>query len=144
MIESKSKAVWDWFYGNEEISRLYFNFSDVQLNNTVITTETSDNAVKEFIDGTKEKVFDFAVVQYKELNTVDVNSSENAEVLTDAETLMNWIDEQESKRNYPKFPPNCVITKVENLQNMPSVSGMDDIYVKYLFSCRINYIERKP
>ena len=58
-----------------------------------------------------------------------------------AEQLMEWIDEQERIRNYPNLP-NCSVMKVENLQNVPAVSGMDDTRAKYLFSCRITYLQK--
>ena len=88
------------------------------------------------------RAYDFSLIQYKPLNTVDVNSDENTDIMFDAEKLMEWIDEQEAKKNYPVFP-GCFVTKVENLQNMPSVAGMDDNHTKYLFSCRITYLQRK-
>ena len=140
--ENKHKAVWNWLYQNEDIKRLYFNFSDIQNGNVAIATSPANAALKTYINGDKLKAYDFALIQYKPLNTVDVNSDENADIMFDAEQLMDWIDEQEKRKNYPVFP-GCFVQKVENLPNMPSVAGMDDIHTKYLFNCRITYLEPK-
>ena len=141
-IDNKHDAVWNWLYQNEQIKRLYFNFSDTETGNTVIATDGGNNKLKEYTDGSILRAYDFALIQYLPLNTVDVNSNENAEVMFDAEQLMEWIDEQNEKRNFPIFK-GCTVTKVENLQNMPNVAGMDDTRAKYLFSCRITYLQRK-
>ena len=142
MDKNKHAAVWNWLYQNEDIKRLYFNFSDAQTGNTTIATSTGNAVLKRYTNGDMMKAYDFALIQYKTLNTVDVNSDENAETMFDAEKLMEWVEEQEEKKNYPYFP-GCVVTKVELLQNMPSIAGMDDSVAKYLFSCRIEYLEPK-
>ena len=140
-VDNKHKAVWNWLYQNEDVKRLYFNFSDVQTGNTTIATSTGNADLKKYLDGTALKAYDFSLIQYQTLNTVDVNSDENADTMFDTERLMAWIEEQERIKNYPVFP-GCFVTKVENLQNMPSVAGMDDARAKYLFSCRITYLEK--
>lgn len=140
--ENKHTAVWDWLYQNEDIKRLYFNFSDTRTGNTTIATGTANAKIKEYTNGDKLKAYDFSLIQYKTLNTVDVNSEENAETMFDAEKLMEWVEEQDEKKNYPRFK-GCVVTKVENMQNMPSLAGMDDATAKYLFSVRITYLEPK-
>ena len=138
--DNKHTAIWNWLYQNEQIKRLYFNFSDVQTGNTVIATSPG-RIIKSYTDGSKMMAYDFAMIQYMNLNTIDVNSEENAETMFDAEQLMEWIDEQERIKNYPVFP-NCSVTKVENLQTVPTVAGMDDTRAKYLFSCRITYLQK--
>ena len=138
--ENKHLAVWDWLMQNEDIKRLYFNFSDTRNGNITIATSPAPASLMTYLNGDKLKAYDFALIQYKPLNTVDVNSEENAEIMFDAEQLMEWIDEQERKKNYPYFP-GCAVQKVENMPNMPSIAGMDDQIAKYLFSCRITYLE---
>ena len=138
--DNKHKAVWDWLFQNEEIKRLYFNFSDTQNGNITIATSPANAALKNYTNGDKLKAYDFSLIQYKPMNTVDVNSEENAEIMFDAEKLMDWIDEQERVKNYPRFY-GCFVQKVENMPNMPSIAGLDDTVAKYLFSCRITYLE---
>ena len=139
--DNKNDAVWKWLFQNEQIKRLYFNFSDTENGNVVIATTAGNNALKTYVDGSKLKAYDFSLIQYLPLNTVDVNSNENAEIMFDAEQLMGWVEEQNKIRNFPYFPNNSV-TKVENLHNMPNVAGMDDTKAKYLFGVRITYLER--
>lgn len=140
--DNKHLAVWEWLFQNEEIKRLYFNFSDTQNGNITIATSPANSALKTYTNGDKLKAYDFSLIQYKPMNTVDVNSEENAEIMFDAEKLMDWIDEQERVKNYPRFR-GCPVQKVENMPNMPSIAGMDDTVAKYLFSCRITYLEPK-
>ena len=140
--DNKHDAVMQWLFQNEDVKRLYFNFSDAQNGNVVIATANGNARLKSYLDGSELKAYDFALIQYKPLNTVDVNSNENTEIMFDAEHLMEWINEQENRKNYPVFP-GCFVTKVENLHNMPSVAGMNDTEAKYLFSCRITYLQPK-
>jgi len=140
--DNKHDAVMQWLFQNESIRRLYFNFSDTQNGNVVLATNNGNYALKQYTNGSALRAYDFALIQYKPLNTFDVNSNENAEVMFDAQQLMDWVDEQERLRNYPKFG-DCKVQKVENLQNMPSVAGMNDTEAKYLFSCRITYLQPK-
>ena len=141
MFDNKHDILINWLFQNEAIKRLYFNFSDTGNGNVVVATNSGNYVLKRYTDGSSMRAYDFALIQYKPLNTVDVNSNENAEIMFDAEQLMKWIDEQEEKKNYPFFP-GCVVTKIENLQNMPSVAGMNDTEAKYLFSCRITYLQK--
>ena len=141
MSDNKHDAIMDWLWQNEDVKRLYFNFSDTQTGNIVVATNSGNYVMKRYLDGSSMRAYDFAMIQYKPLNTVDVNSTENAETMFDAEQLMEWVDEQEQKHNYPRFE-NCTITKVENLHNMPQISGIDDTVAKYRFSCRVTYLQK--
>ena len=140
--DNKHDAVINWLFQNEDIKRVYFNFSDTKDGNVVLATQSGNSKLKTYTDGSMLKGYDFSLIQYKPLNTVDVNSNENAEIMFDAEQLMEWIEEQEETKNYPRFP-GCVVIKVENMHNMPQVAGMNDTEAKYLFSCRITYLEPK-
>ena len=140
--DNKHDAVMQWLFQNEDVKRLYFNFSDTRDGNVTIATSSGNARLKTYLDGSEMKAYDFALIQYKPLNTIDVNSNENAEIMFDVEKLMEWVNEQEARKNYPVFP-GCFVTKVENLQNMPSVAGMNDTEAKYLFSCRITYLQPK-
>ena len=140
--DNKHDAVMQWLFQNDDVKRLYFNFSDTRDSNVVIATSSGNRTLKTYMDGSEMRAYDFAIIQYKRLNTVDVNSTENAEIMFDVEKLMEWVDEQENRKNYPNFA-GCFVTKVENLHNMPSVAGMDDTEAKYMFSCRITYLQPK-
>ena len=140
--DNKSNAVWQWLYGNENISSMFFNFSTTDENDTVIAPIVSDYAVKKYVDGTSVRQYDFAVIQYRKYNSEVPNVTENVETIFDVEKAMAWIEEQNRNRNFPEFPDGCVITKVENLQDMPEVAGINETNAKYMFSCRISYVER--
>lgn len=142
MSDNKSKAVWDWLYGNEEISALFFNFSTTGEMDTVIAPIVSDYAIKKYIDGSSNRQYDFAIIQYRKYTSEVPNVTENVETVFDVEKVMEWIEAQNRKRNFPKFPDGCIVTKVENLQDMPEVAGINDTNAKYMFSCRIRYTQR--
>ncbi len=140
--DNKHQAVWDWLYRNEEISALFFNFSTSEENDTVIAPIVSDNVIRKYVDGTAVKQYDFAVIQYQRYNSEIPNVTENAEIIFDVEQVMEWIDERNRERDFPKFPDGCVITKVENLQDMPEVTEVSETGAKYMFSVRISYIQK--
>ena len=142
-MDNKHEAVWDWLYTCTEILNLFFNFGEAANGNTIAGTTVSDRAIKQYVDGTAVKQYDFAVTQFKPVNSQTPNNDENAQTLFDVEDVMRWVDTQNEARNYPDFPEGCQITKIENLYNMPAVAGQDELGAKYMFMVRINYIEKR-
>ena len=142
-MDNKHQAVWDWLYQNEDISALFFNFSTTEDGDTTIAPIVSDNAIKTFIDGTEIKQYDFSIIQYRQFNAQVPNSNENVSVIFDTENLMAWVKEQNKLRNFPVFPENCTITRIIVLQDMPQATGINETDAQYMFSVRIEYIERR-
>lgn len=140
--DNKHKAIWDWLFANDEISALFFNFSTTEENDTTIAPIVSEKKIKEYIDGSALCCYDFAIIQYRTFNSEVPNVTENTETIFDVEKVMTWIEKQNKIRNFPKFPNGCIVTKVENLQDMPEVAGINDTQAKYMFSCRVSYIQR--
>lgn len=69
----------------------------------------------------------------------------NLEAMNFAQAFMEWLDEQNKAKNYPKFPDNCEIKKMENLQNMPNLAGInaEESLARYMIQCRIIYFEKE-
>ena len=61
---------------------------------------------------------------------------------------MEWLEEQDSQKNYPAFPDNCKIEKMEVLQNMPNLAGVNTEagLARYMVQCQITYkeLEKDP
>ena len=65
-------------------------------------------------------------------NVIDYNSMQE---------FISWIEDQNTKRNFPDFGDNCFIQTIINLQNTPSTSAIDKEIAKYMVQCRIIYEE---
>lgn len=137
-MNNNYQAIIDWLMEYPELkSFLYFNTSQEELYNTSINTITSDNWETKYIRG-GVKYYDFAIAymgQYDK-GTSDINVLE----MFDTEKFMQWIEEQDQNKNYPKL--NGEVISVENLQNGPTFSGVgeDGTISKYMFQIRIKYL----
>lgn len=138
-MTNKHKVVLDYLSNYPDIkSFLYFNTSLEELNHTSVNTITSDYFEQKYLRG-GIKNYDFAITfigQY-DTGTSDVNINQ----IFDLEKFMLWIDEQNKNKNFPEFEDGEVIS-IENLQNEPSFSGINETgnLAKYMFQIRIKYL----
>ena len=104
-------------------SFLYFNSATDKAGRVSIETVYSDVWEKRFIRDVGIKVYEFAVVQMlpQDQGTSDIN----AEQAQSVQDFMDWIDEQNRSRNFPKFQ-GCKVLSIENLQNMPNLAGVNE------------------
>ena len=119
-----------------------FNFSSSDPDAVAFVTNYSDKIRKKYVRAA-EKEYTFSVIITKPYsgNTDDAN----LEAMNFAQAFMKWLDEQNNARNYPKFPENCQIKKMENLQNMPNLAGvnMQEGLARYMIQCRLIYFEKE-
>lgn len=138
-MTNKHKVVLDYLSNYPDIkSFLYFNTSLEELNHTSVNTITSDYFEQKYLRG-GIKNYDFAITfigQY-DTGTSDININQ----IFDLEKFMLWIDEQNKNKNFPEFEVGEVIS-IENLQNEPSFSGINETgnLAKYMFQIRIKYL----
>lgn len=138
-MTNKHKVVLDYLSNYPDIkSFLYFNTSLEELNHTSVNTITSDYFEQKYLRG-GIKNYDFAITfigQY-DTGTSDININQ----IFDLEKIMLWIDEQNKNKNFPEFEDGEVIS-IENLQNEPSFSGINETgnLAKYMFQIRIKYL----
>ena len=125
-----------------EVKDLFFNFSTSKNGDTVIAPIASDYTVQEYIDKSALKWYDFSIIQFWPLST-EPNDSTNADIMFDVEEVMQWISDQEDAENYPNFGDKCEVQEISVLQDIPTVAGQDQSGAKYMFSCRVEYLERK-
>lgn len=121
-------------------SFLYTNTSNDVIGNTSFNTIYGETWEKRYLGGHGVKLFDFAITVM--LPQDSGTSDNNAEQLQVVQDFMIWIDEQDDARNYPNFN-GCEIVNIENLQNMPNFSGVNEAgnTAKYMFQCRVRYYE---
>lgn len=122
---------------------LYFNKTQEIADTSSVNTVYSDYAVQEYTCGNSDREFIFAIKQMKQYDSAGT-SGINRQTMEEVQAFMDWIDEQNAKRNFPEFPDNCFVYKIENLQNMPEIAGTNDQgLAEYMFQCRVCYTEER-
>lgn len=139
---NKHEVMFNYIQQCEQVKDLFFNFSTSENGDTVIATSSNEFVVQEYIDKSKLRWYDFSIIQFKPLST-DPNDDTNTDIMFDVEQVMAWIETQEDAGNYPDFGDKCEIQEISVLQDIPTVAGQDQSGAKYMFSCRIEYLERK-
>ena len=139
--DNRHLAVWNWLYENEDIKALFFNFGRADSGDVILATSAADELDKYYIDGSSLRHYDFSIIQYMPMNQDVANNTENVEVIFDSEKLINWVKEQNRARNFPEFPDDCFIQNIKVLQNVPTANQSNDTEAKYIFSCRIQYLQ---
>lgn len=120
---------------------LNFNFSLECTDSIGLVTNYADKTVKEFINGDARKAYGFSILITKSYSTY--SDDLNLEAMNFAQTFMDWLDEQNCKKEYPDFGSNCEVEKIEVLQNMPNLAGVnaEEGTARYMVQCRILHIE---
>ena len=49
----------------------------------------------------------------------------NLECMNFVQGFMDWLEEQNNRKNYPDFGAGCEIETIELLQNMPNFAGIN-------------------
>ncbi|RGW23165.1 hypothetical protein DW776_00655 [Ruminococcus sp. AM30-15AC] len=124
-------------------SMLNFNFSPESPNSISLLTNYSDKVRKKYITGDALKEYGFSIIIVKEYSSE--SDDLNLEAMNFAQTFMEWLEEQNEKKEYPDFGENCTIEKMENLQNMPNLSGVnyEAGLARYMIQVRIIYTENE-
>lgn len=141
---SKLASMVEYIKQYEPLNQLLFvNTTQDQPETTSINTVYSDYAVQEYTCGDSDREFIFAIKQTKTYDS-DGTSDINEQMFNEVQEFMNWIDQQNILKNFPQFPENCTVYKIENLQNMPYIAGVDEQNTAvYMFQCRVLYSERR-
>ena len=133
---------------------LFFNFAETKDNNKQIVVNPSDTRTNvQYIDGSVLKrdtftLIDYKSVVYQSLPKVDNPSqypNENVDDFLDVQSIINWIDEQNTLSNFPDFGESCIIDSIEALSNKPTLNGVDTSTkpntAKYSISIRVTYLD---
>lgn len=122
---------------------LNFNVSPGEEGNISFLTNYSDKIRKKYIRVGSEKEYGFTIVITRTFS--DGTDDLNLDAMNFAQEFMDWIDEQDKKKNYPDFGNKCQIKKIENLQNMPNLASVDweNMIAQYMLQCRVIYFEKE-
>ena len=128
---------------------LFFNFADVENGNNHFITE-SDKTKKSYVDGSALKHYTFTIACYKSVahNAIIGSSNfndENIENMAIVQSILDWLDEQADKHEYPDFGENCLIDSMKTLSADPDLDGIDTSVnppiARYSVGVRIQYID---
>lgn len=122
---------------------LNFNFSPEAPESISLITNYSDKIRKRYITGDCEKEYGFSIIIVKPYSSDQDDL--NLEAMNFAQAFMDWLDEQNEERKFPDFGKNCTVERIENLQNMPNLSGVNykEGLARYMIQAKIIYKERK-
>lgn len=140
---TKHEAMFDFIKQYPKLNKvLYFNsikdMADVACLNPVF----SDDTIMEYTTGNAEKEYTFAIAYMKQYDNQGT-SKVNINAINEVQDFMQWIDEQNDKKNFPVFPDNCFINRIKNLYDMPQLAGTDGQKAEYLFQCKVEYTEER-
>ena len=122
---------------------LRFNFSPESPDSVALVTNYSDRQIRKYVRVGAEKEYSFTIIITKQYST-DADDL-NLEAMNFAQAFMDWIDAQGQAKKYPEFPENCQIKRMEVLQNMPNLAGInaEESMARYMIQCRIVYFEKE-
>lgn len=121
--------------------RLGFNFSPESKDNITMITNYAERTVREFVTGEKEKEYGCTFLITKQFSTD--SDDLNLEAMEFADGFSEWVDEQNTNRNYPDLGERKTVQGIEVLQNMPNLSGINaaEGFAVYQIQVRIVYRE---
>ena len=131
---------------------LFFNFATVKDDNKQLLTTANDKVVnKPFVDGSVQKRYTFTIINYKSviyqaLVKEPGYPNENVEDLLDVQSIIDWVTEQNKKRNFPDFGADYTVDEILALTDNPTLNGVDTSVqpplAKYSISIQVNYLDR--
>ena len=148
----KNSAVIEYLKQCPEIANhsLFFNFAQKSDNNQLFATYADDTeAMRKFVDGSRELKYTFTMIVYKSISynpVVEGLSDENMEEFIDVQSIADWIEEQNDNHIFPDFGEDCVIDSIETLTNGPILRSKAEDEVQpalaqYSLGVRIIYLD---
>jgi hypothetical protein len=153
MSVDKNKAIVDYIITCPLIykSPLYFNFINAKDSTKQIMTIANDRYTsKPYIDGSVSKVYTFTIIDFRSVSEMAIvklsgYNSENIEELSDVQSLIDWIAEQNENRIYPDFGSDCVIEQIRTTTDIPNFDGIKvDVtppLAMYSVTIEVSYID---
>lgn len=103
---------------------LRFNFSSTDPEGVSIMTNYSDRVVKRYLHGGAQKVYGFTVIWVKPYSTD--NDDLNLDAMNFAQSFMDELEKRNRAQDFPAFPDGCEVQRMDVLQNMPNLSGINE------------------
>ena len=140
MIDSIPAGLWEWFKSCEQITRLFFNFSDDQNESTAISP-SGDTLLEDYIDGSQRRQYAFEVVRFLPA-TEEANDPGNVEMIEDVESLVEWVRAKDAAGEFPELPTGCFADGVQTLETSTGYVAMQsEGKTKYMLPFALTYIK---
>ena len=133
-------------------NKLFFNFAEEGNNSNQIVVSGDDVVLnKPFVDGSVLKRYTFTLLIYKSVSynpvvKMEGYPDENVGDLSDVQTLLDWIVEQNEQLVFPNFGEQCIIESVEPQTNKPILSGVatnvQPPLAQYSIVVRVTYLDK--
>lgn len=141
LTRDKTKQVVEWAKGWEGFGDyLKLNALMAGQGEASVVTEVADYAVKEYIDGSADRVYLFSFKMV--LPWSDGFDSTNQDSLEVAQQLYDWVVMQDEAERYPEWD-DAVITSALPTYSMPKLNFVyeEDALAEYVIQVRIEYTE---
>ena len=132
-------------------STLYFNFANAKDAITQFITLSNDrNIDTPYIDGSVRKRYALTVMSWLSISDnpivkVEGFDNENISDIAEVQTLMDWINEQETLKNYPDFGEDIEVEAIRTTSNNPRLDEIDatssPALARYSFTIQVDYID---
>lgn len=140
-MTDRNKAMREYLNQYPPLANLFFQFGDGKNGSTGFSATSNDYIANEYIDGSRDKWYDFSIIRFAPANTY-INDPVNYGSLFDFEAISDWIRTQDELGNYPDFGDNCCIIGISVVPNSTIVAGRDYAGMKVMMTCRVEYNER--
>lgn len=122
-----------WLLQSEYVknNKIFLNAMEAQDNNVqIVTQQIAENQVEHYVDGSKSYPITFSInnfksVSYNQLVKTMLEGNENVTDILDVSKIIEFVNEMESKDNYPVFADNIIVEKVYCQYNTPSTPAID-------------------
>ncbi len=129
---------------------LFFNFAESGDGNNHFITE-KDSVIRSYVDGSQLKQYTFTIASYSYIshaaiiNDDDNIVNENIENMAKVQEILDWINEQSNKCNFPDFGQDCIVDNMITLTSDPDMDGIDTSVnppiARYSIGVKVEYLD---
>ena len=140
MASSIHDAIWEWFLGCAQVTKLFFNFSEAEDEATVIST-SGDTVLESYIDGSQMRRYAFDLIRFLPAS-FEENDESNITMMEDVDVITEWVQQQAYDGNFPELPSGYTVDDVIILYTESGyVAAQDQTLAKYMIPLAVDYIK---
>lgn len=109
-----NKAVKEWLLKCPEIKadKFYFNFLEDDMDAKGLLTVKNIKTGEDILGNEKGEI-QFSLVDLKKISSLDLaHNDDNVSIVADLGKIIEWIEDQEKKRNFPDFGENITVDTI--------------------------------
>lgn len=108
---------------------MFFNFGTAEDSSTQVNIESNDVSLNhKHIDGSELKRYTCSVDSCKSITYLPVVgdlSAENVDDFKEVQDLLDWLNEQGERENFPDFGDKCMIESMKSVTEEPMFMGVN-------------------